>query len=314
MEYMTKYFCDSCNYITLRYPDLVRHQQSVKHKNNLRNSKIESDSSSDDSSSNEKNSRRSDKIKCKYCSKTFKFKSSMYKHQKYRCRSKDIDNDRIKTLEMQLTHALSIADNNSKTVKKSVSTMNYITKHFNDAPPVKLLDGNKLDGFIEYNGNTDKSIQQVMIHYFEKKKLHQLLGDLIIKEYKKEDPDIQSVWSSDVARLTFIVRQVVGDTKKNKWIVDKNGIDLTKLLIEPLVNKVIELLREYVVECHNYIKTANNSIDDIEIMEKLKYMQKANTVVMEIKLKILSTEILKYIAPHFNLGINKFDFDSIIQE
>jgi hypothetical protein len=134
-------------------------------------------------------------IECLYCRKIFKFKSGLSRHQNHRCKAKQETDDRVKILEKQLSHALSIADNNSKTVKKSMSTINYAIQHFNDAPAIGLLEGKRLDGFIEYNGNTDKPIEQIIIHHFEKKKLHQLLGDLIVKEYKKNNPNKQSVWT-----------------------------------------------------------------------------------------------------------------------
>ncbi len=67
----------------------------------------------------------------------------------------------------------------------------------------------------------------------------------------------------------------------------KKGVDLTKLVITPLVEKVIEMLREYVSECHEFIKD-NREFDSDEneniIKNKLKQMERANVVIMNVKL------------------------------
>lgn len=255
---------------------------------------------------------------CMYCNKIFKHKTHLYRHQKYRCKIKDKqEKEALEMAEMklqikQLTEAnlnnSKTALNNAQTVQKSMSAVNYIMQNFKDAPPIGLLKGKKLDGFIEYNGNTNRSIQEIIIHYFEKRKLHQLLGDLLIKEYKKENPENQSVWSSDVSRLTFILMQATKN-KNNKWIVDKNGVDLTKLVIQPMVEKVIELLRDFVKECNKNVQNIDTLNPEIEYetREILRNMEKANSVIMNIKLKKISMEILKYIAPYFNLKLDQLD-------
>ena len=319
------HICVPCNYETHDFSNWNRHKKSKKHagKTELYGQKIISELSEIIPELPEKLSKKSqnfdenNKIKCPLCGKQFKYKSGLSRHKNYRCKIKKNNDSRIQTLESQVSKLIDVNLNNSsalkvasQTVNKSISTINYAIKNFKDAPPIGLLDGEKLDGFIEYEGNTDRSIEEIIIHHFDKKKLHQLLGDLIVKEYKKENPKRQSVWSSDVSRLTFIIRQVVGDTKSNKWIVDKNGIDLTKLIIQPLVGKVIELLKCFVKKCNEKIQKiekVNKLSNELEYMtrERLRNMEKANSVIMSIKLKKMNIEILKYIAPYFNLKIKQ---------
>ncbi len=87
----------------------------------------------------------------------------------------------------------------------------------------------------------------------------------------------------------------------------KNGIDFTRLIIEPLVEKTIDILREYVSECGAGVRSINELDFNTEIIarKKLLQMQKANEVIMTIKLKKMSIDVLKYIAPHFNLNLDK---------
>ena len=70
--------------------------------------------------------------------------------------------------------------------------------------------------------------------YFERNNLPEILGKAIVEEYKKDDPNDQSMWSSDVSRLTFIVKSVMGKSK-SKWVSDKNGVHFT---VEDKVSKL----------------------------------------------------------------------------
>jgi hypothetical protein len=111
--------------------------------------------------------------------------------------------------------------------------------------------------------------------------------------------------------MTFILKQAVKNTKNGKWITDKNGVDITKLIIEPLVEKVIEILKDYVKECDKDMKNLGNFDYEEEMIARktLLQMQRANEIIMAIKLKKVSLEILKYIAPHFNLKIDQIESD-----
>lgn len=98
----------------------------------------------------------------------------------------------------------------------------------------------------------------------------------------------------------------------SKFVLVKNGLDLTRLIINPLVEKVIEMLREYVDDCHEFIKDHKEFDDDIEMITryKLKQMERANVVIMNIKLVKMTGNILKYIAPHFGLKLNDSDSEN----
>ena len=122
----------------------------------------------------------SDSSCCMYWNKSFKYTTNLYKHQNYRCKiekSQELEQTEISEFEQQVSKLIDTNLNNSKTANKSISTLNYAINNFNNAPPIGLLEGVTLDGFIEYHGNTDRSLEEVIIHYYEKRKLHQFLGD-----------------------------------------------------------------------------------------------------------------------------------------
>lgn len=214
---------------------------------------------------------------------------------------------KVKNLENKCDKFLDIASDNTKIIKKSMSTINFATKNFDKAPAIELLGGKKLNKFIEYNEKPKRRIEEVIIHYNEKKELDQFLGNLIINTYKKDDPCEQSMWSSDTARLTFIIKQSINETNESKWITDKKGLNLSKLIIKPLTNKVKEILKEYVTECNDFIlgRKELNEDAEIDIKYKLKQMEKANYVIMFINLNKINNDILKYITPYFNLDTSK---------
>jgi hypothetical protein len=219
-------------------------------------------------------------LKCEFCNVIFKHKQSLWKHKKFRCDEKKNNDEKIKTLEKQLSQALSIADNNSKTIKKSMSTLNYILKNYSDAPAIALLEDDqfdKLSKLLVYDDKgkkkTNKSIEEILIFHHKQGTFADVLGDLIVRTYKKKDPAKQSAWSSDIARLTFIVKDIVGKTKKSKWVVDKKGLHFTEVIIIPLMNKIKELLVDYVSKCGEKIKeTTNKPILTESEEEKTKEM------------------------------------------
>ncbi len=90
-----------------------------------------------------------------YCDKVFKHKTHLYRHQKYRCKVKsqqESETSELAELKQQISKLVDANLNNSKTMQKSMSAVSYIMQNFKDAPPIGLLKGKKLDGFIEYNG------------------------------------------------------------------------------------------------------------------------------------------------------------------
>jgi hypothetical protein len=266
-----------------------------------------------------------DSFECKFCNKKFKHYQSLWKHEKFRCFDKNQLEEKLKESEQKYDKLLNLATTNaetmkenSKTIKKSMSVMNYALKHFNDAPAIGLLEDDQFDKMsrlLMYDDKgkkkTGKSIEEVIVFHHKQGTLSKILGDLIVKIYKKNNPKDQSAWSSDVTRLTFIVKDMMGN-KKSKWVVDKKGIHFTETIIDPLMDKIKDLLINYNDACGSYIRNTGrrSKLDDSEelkIKEMLLFMQETNLTLLTIKLKKIHIEILKYVAPHFNLNVNNID-------
>ena len=156
------YKCDVCNYETHDLSNFIRHKQSKKHQNNVHKQLTNGNSQNlvsqklatvsqklatiNSTNKNEK------ELMCQFCQKIFRHKSSLSKHQNYRCKKKvDIIKEN-KELNTENKKLIDTNLNNSEVTKKSVNVMTYALKHFQDAPPVGLLeDDNVLTKYLINN-------------------------------------------------------------------------------------------------------------------------------------------------------------------
>lgn len=142
--------------------------------------------------------------------------------------------------------------------------------------------------------NTSYELTDFIVYYFNKYELHEFFGNLILKVYKKEDPEEQQIWTTSVQRLSFMVRQILN--KENVWLKDMNGVCIIKHIIDPLLDEIKRILQRY-------IKSLKEN-QDLSLEEIEKYQDKGMIVVKIIKdinNKYLQQAILKYLVPHFQL-------------
>lgn len=211
----------------------------------------------------------------------------------------DEKEDKISILKSEVMHLKSLVNNAGNIIKTSVSTMSYVIKNYKDAP---VLESVKDYSAIHYDKDNTEFVNN-LIYEYNHNKLNAYIGDFIIKTYKKGDPSKQSIWNSDTNRLTYLIREIIS-TNKVDWKVDKKGIKTTKFIIEPILEYIDTQIREYV---ENFdIDYSSGSAKEAE--RKMMKLKSATDILKNIEDKVLSDEILKYIAPYFYL--NKHD-DSI---
>ena len=217
-----KYYCEKCNYETHDSGNFSHHKQSKKHVHNDQQNIFKTYNKKCESDMNpiciQQKSRQVELFECKYCGETFKHHQNMYRHMKYRCQEKSEKDNKIKLLEEQNEKLMDIvqkqsnaAENNSETIKKSMNVLSFVTKQYPNAPAIEELEYdkfNKITKSLMYDKNKKKSnhsIEEIILFYFKKNKLAEILGKAIVEEYTKVDPYDQSMWASDISRLTFIV-------------------------------------------------------------------------------------------------------------
>ena len=104
-----------------------------------------------------------------------------------------------------------------------------------------------------------------------------------------------------------MIRELLRDNNLD-WYVDKHGIKTTKYIIEPIIEYIEPLVRKF-IQNHNVNYRKLRAIDaEIEV-GKLKT---ATKILQDIDDKILSADILKYIAPYFYLARNEKPIQQII--
>jgi hypothetical protein len=353
---MPKYECSPCDFNTNHKVNYERHLASVKHLNNTTKS-----------------------FECRYCNCMFGSKQGRWAHEKNSCKSRPDsgtkvieslveqlkENNRLLTAQLELKdkqldakdkllsvqseikdkiilEQIDVIKGSNKNTGKSMNTLAYVVKHYNKAPAMKKLSDKNAIKMLEYKGKELNS-EEMMIHRYRNGTLDAYLGDIITNAFLDADnPSKQSLWTSDVARLCFVIMYPLSKGRR-EWITDKSGIKITELIIDPLLKNAREMLLVYIKEAgdlHNGTKiltekssysfdsddsdlessdsddSSDSSDDEEEKKPKVKYdksrkydqslvlnMQTAHDIRMIIDNKELHKNVLRHICPFFKLNI-----------
>ena len=344
-----KHVCDVCNYTARDKGNLAKHTLSKKHQEKARQIEHTKSVESRVNSVSVAN-KQSKKYVCLFCDNFYANAGNLAKH-KQACSEKQklIDEcsnkqkqyeNTIRELQLRLAHKdqvmekesrhmeTLITDNNNLktllncaggTVEKSLSNMKYLDRNYNKAPPLKMItDVHELDKTFDQDDFVDTIISEAKYG-----KLTKFIGDIIIQNYKKDNPDQQSFWNSDVDRMTYAIRAVLDDQKveqdntqefefdgndseyefenesndmnKNDstpfWKVDKKGIDIGNRVVKPILVFINTKLCRFIHD------NADQRSDGI-VMSNMKVFEKITPIMTELNDGILETSILKYIAPY----------------
>jgi hypothetical protein len=177
--------------------------------------------------------------------------------------------------------------------EQSISYLTYIINNYRDAPTLKrLADYSTIKG-----GEDDILFVNNTIFNYRTNRLSKTIGDFLIKMYKKDNPEQQSIWVSDVSRLTFIASVNINGNKI-EWHLDKKGIKTIEYIINPLIRYMETIIREYLDNpqlSHNNKKSKNYKVEDSEKVYNIK------TILEDIDKEVLNNQVLKYIAPYFSI-------------
>ncbi len=318
-----QFYCEICDYTAKSKSNLINHTKTKKHllisenlKNQLKIISIKKESKS---------------YECEYCKKNFKYDSSYYRHRKTCNNEKNIIfelksefAEREKELKLKLEFAekekelyqklekekseflntfMSNANNiinksqdNTKITAQAIQTVSmsalkYANEKFKNAPALLPLQNFNINN-LDFNNEEDKKqLVEILIYNAKQKSLDKLLGDHIVKEYKKEKPEEQMFHTTDCSRLNYIVRQLMENALT--WSIDKSGIEICSSIIKPLIKKCIDTLLEH----QKYLLSEMGKGD----LSKQTDVESIISILMSIDSGNLETEINKYIAPYFNL-------------
>lgn len=310
------YKCDLCNYETTFHGTWYNHKNSKKHKLLIEQQEI-----NDNEMNNKKIIKsKTDKLKkdheiellkqkIKYLENEKKIFSKQLESNKEQLEStKEQFENHIETLRLENKFQKELINSAGGMIQKSMNTMSYLLTNYNDAPCLS-----QLNDYSVMSKSIDYFIKD-LIFYMKKNMLDKYIGDFIVKQYKKDDPKLQAMWSSDTDRLNYFIREFINNkdlvimedkkTKKNQkstkinqlhWISDKKGIKMANHVINPLLNYICNINAQYLLQ-----KAKDNELLDLDkVRNNLEDMQIIASINSEIKNNNLSKNINKYIAPHF---------------
>ena len=229
------------------------------------------------------------------------------KELKYKVNYLEKEKDLYKKLEKEKTDMLNNFMNNANTIINkandntkitaqtlqtvSMSAIKYANEKFKDTPALLPLDNFNINNLSFDNEEDKKQLVEILIYNAKQKSLDKLLGDHIIKYYKKENPEEQAFHATDCSRLNYIVRELIENALT--WSIDKNGLKICKDIVKPLIKKCIDILLEHQKKLLRELSIGNYSVQkDVELIID---------VIMSIDSGSLENEINRYIAPYFNL-------------
>lgn len=281
---MTKYNCEICGFSTINKTDISRHNKTTKHLRKVQQMTKITVTEPDCTSLHNVN-KNSNVYTCTFCKNVFTRQSSLSRHQKS-CTQLTINTkDQAREIEM-LKNQLNTYEKLLHDAMPShvINNFTYVNNMYPNAP---ALEGREsYDNLLEAKQST---LMEILALYHEQKRLHSFVGDYIIKYYKKDKAKDQSLWSSDVAILTYIISQAC-NKKGNIWTYDKKGNHMKKIIIEP----ALEYIREHCCEfCENKGESTKKTI--------LEQLMAAAKIISMINSGELANDIVRYIAPEFML-------------
>lgn len=183
------------------------------------------------------------------------------------------------------------ADIASVTVNKSMSALSFCMANYKNAPQLAPIeDISKIK--VEYKDDT--YFAKEIVSKYQNSKLVEYIGDFIVNIYKKEDCSQQSIWSSDVSRLTYIISEAV-EKNKTTWTTDKNGIKVGELIVKPTLEYIKKLLQIFVQDCSDEIMSDNISASRCDRLGE--YQKLSTNIIIHIDNNALKNDIMKYLAP-----------------
>ncbi len=243
--------------------------------------------------------------------------------------------EKVEKEKMMLFNKLDQLTNKASTNITNINNnLSYLNKNYNTAKPLETID------FKDYKNKEDTSekiVDKIITSYY-KNKIHKELGDLIIENYKNEDKTQQSLWSLDVARLKYAVREHFDKKNKTKtkakWIYDHNANLIKEKIIQPLfkcIHTIIQdvaeiftqpylekqcikkLMKEFKLKKNdafvkykgsNYENEVNDKFENV-IRPKINDLHNIGVIMRNGDLE---SKICKYITPFF-----KLDDDNLLE-
>jgi len=198
----------------------------------------------------------------------------------------------------------------SKNIKKITDYIEFLNKYCSDGDPLTLLTSDEVDEILKLETYNNEDFEEMIIYYMKNKNLHVKLGDLILEKYlNPKDLTKQSIWTSDISRLIYLILQTIGNQKN--WVRDKKGELFTELITEPILFKLNKIMKKYSKnKLDNYDESYDKNDENAEMLGNLQVLQnlKIKNYCEELK-----KDILKHMASKFSISLKKNEMTNFIK-
>ena len=98
----------------------------------------------------------------------------------------------------------------------------------------------------------------------------EFLGKHLLHIYLKDIPSTQSIWNSDITRLSYLLRE------HSQWKKDKGGATTKELVIRPYLDYIDTVLQKF-------FQSFNNNVPVAAMVEKLAHFDICANISMKIR-------------------------------
>lgn len=198
---------------------------------------------------------------------------------------KRMQQEMINILKKQVESLSVIAEHSSNASANSASTVNILAKFCNKAQEtlpftdMKLLTGDKISLL-------DMAINYEQMENFE---FHDRIVKELEKYYKHADPTMQTLWSTDVSRQSYMYRKKMADNSII-WVADKKGKVVGQLLVDPMMKQLDIDACEALKQCNKQLQDDDNA--DVELTKyERNEVEGKRKVLLNIMTKITNGEL-----------------------
>lgn len=203
-------------------------------------------------------------------------------------------------LHSDVTYMRESQQSTNLAMNKSVDALTFLMTKRRNAPELKKITQENAQILLTH----EPKLYESLLHYNSENKLDQYVGNIILKHIKKEDPDEQSVWNSDVSRLTYLIREIVNEAPT--WLRDPNGIMFNDKIIVPVIDEITKYLRTCINEKNqNFIDSVDKKTDaTYNMYVESTHMRQCNEILgttETLRSQKFRNNLSEYIASHVSL-------------
>lgn len=329
------YECERCNYLTSDISNFHRHQKTKKH---LQKSTTDGENKKRPLKHTHKVQQKRCNLVvpceekttgfiCEYCQKPFTRNNTLANHQK-KCKLRlDEINDLKMKIESQkheyeeklkdITFELKLAQQKIELIEKSddfnkaviTNTLTYLNKNHNSAPALKAFDNwdaleNYKDPELNIDQNDELAVNLAFIYHHGG--VYGIISSLVrflCEEYLTNDPAKQSIWTTDLSRKTYFLRE---ELKKGLvWVMDKGGESFKKIIVGPLHIRLKEYMTEYRTNLIERLNSTGEEIDDLNLDKGLLTLEYLDQVCEYIDGPNFPEDFVRIAAKKFQFNHEK---------